>query len=88
MFTFTDDERAYLSEMRAISTDANGNEILVGLTLEETAFYMNYTRKRITGEDDHLHGERYLELHNKHEQARFEVLGAEIHLRTEKPTFH
>jgi hypothetical protein len=88
MFSFTDDERAYLSEMRAMSTDASGNEILVGLTLEETAFYMNYTRKRLTGEHDHQHGERYLELHDKHEQARLEVLGTEIHLRTEKTTFH
>ena len=45
MFSFTDDERTFLIEMRALSTDTNGDEILVGLTLEETAFYMNHSRK-------------------------------------------
>ena len=88
MFSFTDDERAHLTEMRAISTDSNGIEILVGLTIEETAFYMNYTRGRVAGNNDHFGGEKYLQLHDKHEQARLEVLGTEIHLRTEKPTFH
>ena len=43
MFSFTDDERTFLIEMRALSTDTNGDEILVGLTL--TAFYMNHSRK-------------------------------------------
>jgi hypothetical protein len=29
-------ERAYLNEMRALSTDREGNEILVGLSFEES----------------------------------------------------
>ena len=70
MFSFTDDERAYLTEMRAITTDAIGNEVLVGLTLEETAFYMDHARQFVTGERDHRNADRYLELHEKHEAAR------------------
>ena len=88
MFSFTDDERAYLTEMRAITTDAIGNEVLVGLTLEETAFYMDHARQFGTGERDHRNADRYLELHDKHEAARLGVLGAEIYLRNEDPPRH
>jgi len=88
MFSFTNEERTYLTESRAITTDASGNEILVGLTSEETAFYMGYARQRINGEHDHHSGKRYLELHNKHDMARIAVLGAEIQFRNENPTVH
>jgi hypothetical protein len=88
MFSFTEDERAYLTEMRKITTDARGNEVLVGLTLEETDFYINHTRQRITGEDNQRNGGKYLDLHEKHERARLEILGAEIYLRDENPTLH
>lgn len=88
MFSFTNDERAHLTEMRAITTDINGHEILVGLTLEETAFYMNHSRQFLTGDRDRHNAERYLELHNKHEAARFAVLGAEIYRRNENPQLH
>jgi hypothetical protein len=88
MFSFTNDERAYLTEMRSITTDTNGNEILVGLTLEETAFYMGRARQFLTGDRDRHNADRYLELHDKHEAARFGVLGAEIYLRNENPPLH
>ncbi len=88
MFSFTDDERAYLTEMRKITTDTRGNEVLVGLTLEETEFYINHTRQRITGEDNRCNGDKYLELHEKHERVRLEILGTEIYLRDENPTLH
>ena len=88
MFSFTDDKRVYLTEMRAITTDASGNQILVGLTLEETDFYMDHARKFLTGERDRRNADRYLELHDKHEAARFSVLGAEIFLRNENPPLH
>jgi hypothetical protein len=82
---FSDAERAYLTEMRALTTDAQGREHLVGLTLEETAWYMGFVRDEATGRhrDD---GDRYLELHEKHELARFDILGAEHALRHDKPT--
>jgi hypothetical protein len=52
MFAFTDDERARLNEMRAITTNAQGQEVRVGLTEEETAFYMAHPRGFLTEERD------------------------------------
>jgi hypothetical protein len=88
MFEFTEDERAHLTEMRAITKDSQGREVLVGLTLDETVIYMAYHRKIRTGEHDSEGGEVYLELHNKHERARLAVIGAEHILRTENPSRH
>jgi hypothetical protein len=89
MFTFTDDERASLGWMRGIAQDPQGRAVLVGLTFEETDFYITYRRKYLTpGRDrDREHQRRYLELHRKHEIARLEVLGREIHLRNESPIY-
>lgn len=87
-FAFTDSERAHLREMRALATDALGREVLVGLTFEETAFYVTYGRDRIKGISRPDDGEKYLELHDKHERARLSVLGAENELRNDKPTRH
>lgn len=88
MYAFTDDERKYLFEMRAIKTNIDGTEVLVGLDHEETAFYMEYSKRRIAGEDNHQDGDRYLELHEKHEKARLNAIALEIELRKENPTFH
>jgi hypothetical protein len=85
MFNFTDAERAYLNEMRAITTNPQGQEVLVGLTEEETAFYMTHTRQFLTERRDRDGKARYLELHDKHERGRFAVLGAGHVLRTENP---
>ncbi len=49
MFEFTDSERAYLIEQRAISEDEQGHEVLVGLTFEETSFYI-CTAERLSQE--------------------------------------
>jgi hypothetical protein len=87
MFTFTDDERASLGWMRGITQDPQGRAVLVGLTFEETDFYITYRRKFLTLERnrDRDHQRRYLELHRKHEIARLELVGTEIHLRNENP---
>ncbi|RPH50974.1 MAG: hypothetical protein EHM85_08395 [Desulfobacteraceae bacterium] len=82
------ERQAHLKEMRAIDEDNEGNEVLVGLTVEETSFYLNYLQQRLLGDADPTDGERYLKLHDKHEKARFSVLGAELILRTEKPSIH
>lgn len=82
------ERQAHLKEMRAIDKDSEGNEVFVGLTVEETSFYLNYVQQRLAGDDDPTDGERYLKLHDKHEKARFSVLGAEHTLRTEKPSIH
>lgn len=86
MTTFTDAERAYLAEMRAITTDTQGREILVGLTAEETAFYMAYARDMRSAGRNSVDSERYLELHDKHEAARLGVLVAENQLRVDNPS--
>ena len=89
MFSFSDDERAYLTEMRGITTDSSGREILVGLTLDETAFYIEYARASILGlSRDQEQSDRYLELHEKHERARLAILAAENQLRVDNPQRH
>jgi hypothetical protein len=69
MFAFTDEERATLTEFRAITRDERGREVLVGLTLEETAFYMAHVKQRRTLPNREAQ-KRYLELDKKHELAR------------------
>jgi len=87
---FTDADRAYLAKMRAITTNAQGQEVLVGLSAEETAFYMAYAKQRKEGPHKSGDGDqdRYLELHDKHEHARFAVLAAENQLRNDNPQRH
>lgn len=87
MFAFTDEERATLTEFRAITTDEQGREVLVGLTLEETAFYVAHVKQRRTN-PDRVAQKRYLELDKKHERARLSVIGGEIQLRTKNPPLH
>jgi hypothetical protein len=60
-----DSDRAYLLEMRSLATDAEGREVLVGLNLEETAFYMAHVRDRVAlnhkrSADHEEQAERYL----------------------------
>ena len=48
---------------------------------------MTYTRQpSAEGRNDPAEMQKYLDLHDKHERARFEMLGAEHILRTDKPT--
>jgi hypothetical protein len=71
-FEFTHNERYWKKKFRALATDTQGNEVLVGLTLEETAFYMNCVRNFRDPHGGQEDSKRYLELHNKHgEIARF-----------------
>lgn len=88
MFKFTDDEINHLKEMRAITTDSDGNEVLVGLTLEETEKYMAHSRAFLSRDRDFENRELYLKLREKHEKARLEVIGSEIYIRNENPSKH
>ena len=78
MFAFTEDERAYLRQVGALATDSRGNEVLAGLTAEETAFYVEYGRAWARGTRA-APGvrEKYLALWRKHEQHRKAIVGAE-----------
>lgn len=85
---FTDGELAHLTEIRSLSTDAYGNVIFVGLTADESSEY-----KRYVDDFENRHkwegaGERYLQLHDKHEVARISVVVAESELRREQPQRH
>lgn len=82
------DRQLYLKEMLAIGEDDEGREVLIGLTVEETSFNLNYVEQSVLGDVEPNDGEGYLRLHDKHEKARFAVLGAEHVLRTEKPSRH
>jgi hypothetical protein len=89
MAKLSDSQRAYLIEMRALTTDRGGNDVLVGLTPEETDFYLAYGDGRINGEHrSREDGKKYLFLHEKHERERLAVLGAERQARVEHPTKH
>lgn len=88
MFEFTEKERAFLSEMHAITTDGSGREVLVGLTADETTTYMTLTRKFASQPLRPDENEVYLSLHDKHESARIAVLAAENVLRVDKPPRH
>lgn len=80
--------RAYLSEIRALSTDKDDNDVFVGLTVKESIWYADYLEESFSGTADRQDGsqEKYLALHDRHEEARRTVLAGESLLRTLKPT--
>ena len=75
-FEFDDSERVFLSEMRALALDEKNREVFVGLSLEETVFYVTHTRMRGQGtpDSDPKNRDRYLQLHSKHEWHRQQVV--------------
>lgn len=81
--------RDHLTEMRRISTDDEGREVLVGLTAQETDWYFAYIEKRMSGAQRHREDrDRFRMLHDRHVRARMQVLAAEIQKRTDSPTSH
>jgi hypothetical protein len=84
-FSFTDRERECLNQLHAISIDTSESEVLVGLTPEETAFYMEFTRKYLAGERNYHNLTRYLDLHDRHEAARLRALGMARYLQQPTP---
>jgi hypothetical protein len=88
MFAFTDAERAYFQETRAIAKDERRREVLVGLTYEETGFYLAYSRE--FGQQRRSRADRqvYLRMHDRHERMRLDVACTEISLRKEHPWHH
>ncbi|WP_062204242.1 hypothetical protein [Aureimonas sp. AU12] len=66
----TDGEREFLEGMRAITIDAGGHEIFVGLTAEESPIYLALSRRDQKGELTGTELDRFRELHARHETAR------------------
>jgi hypothetical protein len=82
VFKFTDNERATHSSTRALSTDASGREVLVGLDYEETTWYVQYLRTLGHGQTGPESERRFRELNDRHEMARMQVIVAEVESRT------
>lgn len=87
MLDLTEVERAKFSEFRSLGVDGHGNDVLVGLTLEESVFYLTYERERAKGKS-YESRPRYLELHEKHEAMRLQNVFAEVELRDAAPQKH
>lgn len=79
LLDLTDSERAFHIELRGLSIDPYGNEVLVGLTREESEFYVECLHLR--AKDAALvRGEtldRWVGLDEKHEFSRFSLITAE-----------
>lgn len=90
MVEFTAAERSFLEEMRGLAKDEQGQEVLAGLTLEETEFYVTYTRRRAAGERerDPANRERFFALHEKHDLMRRQVILAENEARDDSSPRH
>ena len=78
---------------RRWTTDAHGNRVLYGLTVEETEFHEAYLRSRTTAERRRRLREelkarrlRFLELHDKHVLARRQAALAAAEKRTATPS--
>ena len=74
-FKLSSAEMSYLKGVQALAHDSRGREVLIGLTFEETAWYINSSHRLLRR--DHADRQRYLELHQKHEQARAKLLAAQ-----------
>ena len=69
MFSLTNNELEYLEDRGCLGTDREGRPILIGLSFEDTAFYMTYLRHRSLQRRNEA-AEHYSWLHRLHEQAR------------------
>jgi len=75
--TLIDEHRAFLTETRALTRDEQGRDVLAGLNVEETELYL---RELESGASDH-----WLELDDRHQRARMQMISAEIEARQAGP---
>lgn len=78
--------RAYMEDMRMLDYDRDGREKLVGLTFEESEWYLTYLDDRFSVDRDEVDRpsedrERYLQLHSRHERHRLAIIVAEAEAR-------
>lgn len=67
----SDGEREFLTAMQAVKIDADGVEVYVGLTAEESGEFLALTRvDEAPGKLDEAAAARLLELRRKHEAER------------------
>lgn len=85
-----DSDRNYMNEMRMLGKDQDGNEVMVGLTREETLRVLEHNRRFLANDRDRNKDVRadYLKLHEKHERVRMQILSAENEARNLKGPMH
>lgn len=89
MIDLEEDERNYLLEMRALTTNAKGEEIFAGLTVEESVFYACHIKKVSAGDiATSAERDRYLLLNHKHEAVRRSIISDEAMLRIDNSLRH
>lgn len=86
------EETEFTTFLRCYTSDIEGRRVLVGLDYQETQEYLGLKRKSLTDdfsksarvyssvEERRACQKREIELYEKHERARLQVLGAEIAL--------
>jgi len=85
---FTVDEREYLEDMRALTTDSNGAEVYAGLTAQESAEYYELTRLEKRSGRSFEDKERLLALNEKHELVRIAMVNAVTAASNDKSPRH
>ena len=88
MLSISEEERSYLIEVRALAINSKRQEVFVGLTYEETIFYMRYSKSAHIESTNSEEADKYLELNERHEAARMAVIFAEAELREDCSTRH
>ena len=74
---FNAEEREYLRKNHALEHDSHGNEHLIGLTVEETKFYIQISKAPVSGDfPSKAIIDRFLELSQRHERRRLAVAHA------------
>jgi hypothetical protein len=75
----TDSRRAIMKDQQDLATDKEGREILVGLSHEESVWYLDYQARRFDAEqynrispEEH---KRWLEMADRHKNARTVLVG-------------
>ena len=87
----SDGERGYLQGMRALTIDVHGRECFVGLTFDESIWYVTDTKRRrgdVSPEEEDQADARFDELSDRHDAARMGILVAENEMRVDKPTIN
>jgi hypothetical protein len=79
-----DEERPFKEAMSRLSADADGNEIYIGLTREETEWLLNYRSR--WGSVSNEERKRAISLQDRHKVARLQVLSALREMRDTNPT--
>ena len=79
-------ERTYLQRMLSLVTDKNGREVLVGLTRQESERYLALCE--LIKSPGHVANTEYIDLKEKHELARMQVIVAELYRHTKNPSIH